>query len=45
MPHYRFEALTFAGKTERGSVEGDSLRTVRQGLIARQLVPIRIELE
>ncbi|CAM3736371.1 type II secretion system inner membrane protein GspF [Polynucleobacter arcticus] len=45
MPRYRFEALTYAGKTERGSVEGDTVRAVRQALMAKQLVPVNIELE
>ena len=45
MPRYRFEALTYAGKSERGSVEGESVRAVRQALMAKQLVPVTIELE
>lgn len=45
MPRYRFEALTYAGKSERGSVEGESVRAVRQTLMAKQLVPVTIELE
>ena len=45
MPRYRFEALTYAGKSERGSVEGESVRAVRQALMAKQLVPITIDLE
>ena len=45
MPRYRFEALTYAGKSERGSVEGESVRAVRQALLAKQLVPITIDLE
>ncbi len=45
MPRYRFEALSYAGKSERGSVEGESVRAVRQGLMAKQLVPVTIELE
>ena len=45
MPRYRFEALTYAGKSERGSVEGESVRAVRQVLMAKQLVPITIDLE
>jgi general secretion pathway protein F len=45
MPRYRFEALSYAGKTERGSVEGESVRAVRQALMAKQLVPVQIELE
>ena len=45
MPRYRFEALTYAGKSERGSVEAESIRLVRQTLMAKQLVPVTIELE
>ena len=45
MPRYRFEALSYAGKSERGSVEGESVRAVRQALMAKQLVPVTIELE
>jgi len=45
MPRYRFEALTYAGKSERGIVEGESVRAVRQALIAKQLVPVTIDLE
>ncbi|MBU3563859.1 MULTISPECIES: type II secretion system inner membrane protein GspF [unclassified Polynucleobacter] len=45
MPRYRFEALTYAGKSERGTIEGDSVRAVRQVLMAKQLVPVTIDLE
>ena len=45
MPRYRFEALTYAGKSERGSLEAESTRAVRQTLMAKQLVPVTIELE
>ena len=45
MPRYRFEALTYAGKSERGSIDGETLRAVRQALMAKQLVPVSIELE
>ena len=45
MPRYRFEALTYAGKSEHGSVEGESVRSIRQALMARQLVPVTIDLE
>lgn len=45
MPRYRFEALTYAGKSQRGSVEGESERVIRQLLMAKQLVPVTIELE
>ena len=42
MPRYRFEAFTYAGKTERGSIEGDSLKAVKQSLLAKQLVPVSL---
>ncbi len=42
MPRYRFEAFTYAGKTERGSIEGDSLKAVKQTLLAKQLVPVSV---
>jgi general secretion pathway protein F len=45
MPRYRFEALTYGGKSERGSVDGENERVIRQQLMAKQLVPVRIELE
>jgi general secretion pathway protein F len=45
MPRYRFEAMSYAGKSERGSVEGESVRAVRQALMAKQLVPVIVELE
>ncbi|MCX7244955.1 MAG: hypothetical protein NT054_04700, partial [Burkholderiales bacterium] len=45
MPRYRFEALTYGGKSERGSVDGENERAIRQQLMAKQLVPVRIELE
>lgn len=45
MPRYRFEALTYAGKSERGTIEGESVRAVRQVLMAKQLVPVTIDLE
>ena len=35
MARYRFEALTYAGKSERGSVDGESVRAVRQALMAK----------
>lgn len=45
MPRYRFEAMSYAGKSERGRVEGESVRAVRQALMAKQLVPVSVELE
>ena len=43
MPRYRFEALTYAGKSERGIAEGESVRAIRQQLLLKQLVPVIIE--
>ena len=45
MPRYRFEALTYAGKSERGTAEGESVRAIRQQLLLKQLVPVSIEPE
>ena len=42
MSQFRFEAITYSGKTERGTIEGDSLRAVRQLLLNKELVPISI---
>jgi general secretion pathway protein F len=43
MPLFQFEALTYSGKTERGTIEGESLRSVKQLLISKELVPISIK--
>lgn len=45
MARYRFEALTYAGKSEYGIVDGESVRAIRQQLLAKQLVPVHIEPE
>lgn len=45
MSRFRFEAITYDGQTEKGSVEGESLKVVRQQLMARGLVPIDVTLE
>ena len=45
MTRYRFEALTYGGRSERGIAEGESARAIRQQLLEKQLVPVRIELE
>jgi len=45
MPRYRFEAMSYAGKSERGRIEGENVRAVRQLLMAKQLVPVTVELE
>ena len=45
MTRYRFEALTYSGKSERGIAEGENARVIRQQLLAKQLVPVTIELE
>lgn len=42
MPRFRFEAITYDGQTEKGVVEGDSLKGVRQQLMARGLVPVDV---
>lgn len=43
MPAFEFEALNSAGKTERGLLEGDTARQVRQILRERGLQPIDIQ--
>jgi general secretion pathway protein F len=43
MPLFQFEAVTYSGKTEQGTVEGDSIRSVRQMLMNKELVPISIK--
>lgn len=45
MSRYRFEALTYAGKSEYGIVDSESIRSVRRQLLAKQLVPVTIELD
>lgn len=42
MPRFRFEAITYDGQTEKGMVEGDSVKGVRQQLMARGLVPVDV---
>ena len=42
MPRFRFEAITYDGQTEKGVVEGDSVKGVRQQLMARGLVPVDV---
>ena len=45
MTRYRFEALTYGGKSERGIAEGESARAIRQQLLSKQLVPVSVEPE
>ncbi len=42
MPLFQFEAVTYSGKTERGTIESDSLREARQLLLNKELVPVSI---
>lgn len=42
MSRFRFEAVTYDGQTERGVVEGESLKAVRQQLMTRGLVPVDV---
>ena len=44
MSLYHYEAVTYAGKTTTGDIEGESIRTVRQMLLHKQLVPVEISL-
>jgi general secretion pathway protein F len=43
MPRFRFEAITYDGQTEKGVVESDALKSARQQLLARGLVPVSVE--
>ncbi len=43
MGHYRFRALNYSGQYEKGTVVADSLQSVRQILLLKQLVPVSIE--
>lgn len=45
MTRYHFEAITYAGKSERGIADGESVRAIRRQLLAKQLVPVHIEPE
>lgn len=42
MPRFRFEAVTYDGRTERGVLESDALKAARQQLLARGLVPVSV---
>lgn len=44
MPAYEFEALDQQGRSEKGIIEGDSARQVRQILRDRALAPLKVEL-
>lgn len=44
MPQYRFEAVTFSGKTEKGTLDADSIKSARQFLLNKELAPVSIEL-
>ncbi len=45
MARFRFEAVAYDGQTEKGTVDGDSLRAARQQLLDKGLVPVKVELE
>lgn len=45
MTRYSFEALTFAGKTEKGTIESDSIKQAKQQLLAKNLVPVKVDVE
>lgn len=42
MPRFRFEAITYDGQTEKGVVESDALKSAREQLLARGLVPVSV---
>ena len=43
MPAYQFTALDAAGKQQKGVLEGDSARQIRQQLRDRALIPVQVE--
>lgn len=43
MPAFRYEAISAVGKTDKGTLEADSAKHVRQMLNARALTPILVE--
>ena len=43
MPAYHYSALDASGKTQKGVIDGDSARQIRQQLRERQLTPIQVE--
>lgn len=43
MPAYQFTAIDAVGKQQKGVLEGDSARQIRQQLRDQQLLPIRVE--
>lgn len=42
MPRFRFEAITYDGQTEKGVVDSDTLKSARQQLLERGLVPVQV---
>jgi general secretion pathway protein F len=42
MPLFQFEAITYSGKTERGTIEAESSRIAKQILIGKNLIPTSI---
>jgi len=44
MAQYRFEAVTYSGKTEKGIVDADSIKSAKNYLLSKQLAPLHIEL-
>lgn len=42
MPLFQFEAVTYSGKTERGTIESESVRAAKQLLLNKELVPISV---
>lgn len=43
MPAYQFTAIDAAGKQQKGVLEGDSARQIRQQLRDKQLLPVSVE--
>lgn len=43
MPAYQFTALDAAGKQQKGVLEGDSARQIRQQLRDKALIPVSVD--
>ena len=43
MPAYQFTAMDAAGKQQKGVLEGDSARQIRQQLRDKEWIPVSVE--
>lgn len=44
MPAYQYSAIDASGKVQKGLMDGDSARQIRQQLRERQLTPVRVDM-